>query len=375
MKPWKAIALADLHCGCPRWSPDHFEKCINKFVLPRITDDITYVFICGDFFDTSIVMSSLASYVAVSVISKLKRACHEHHCKLRVLRGTFTHDRDQTKHFLSVSPEYNDCVKVIDTLSVEVDTDTDTSILYMPDNLRYKDIYQAIDNLYAEHKIDKVDLVIRHGYFKHMLDPRVPEPSGCLAYEDFKKYYTGCVLNGHVHFASTYNNIISVGSFGRLNHGDEMAKGFGVLERKEDGTYNYSFVENTDAIKFYTIHLEKYGHDKDLDDAITYLKSEWFDKLEHGGDLVHVRLIAEDRQLTDALTDMLTDKFKNVRVDRYNVPKREQVIENVATDLSELEVITPANLESLLMPLVKQADSSITQEEVHEILDKCKAAK
>ena len=375
MKPWKAIALADLHCGCPRWNPDHFERCVDKFIIPQITDEITYVFICGDFFDTSIVMSSAASYAAVSVISKLKRACHVHHCKLRVLRGTFTHDRDQTKHFLTVSPEYNDWVKVADTLSIEIDPETETSILYMPDNLRHKDIYASLDELYANHHLEKVDVVVRHGYFHHLIDPRLPPPPGSLAYEDFCKYYSGIVLNGHVHFSSVYKNIISIGSFGRLTHGDEGPKGFYIVDRTEDGRYIGKFVENSDAVKFYTIDLQKYGHDKDIADAIEYIKNERKDKIDNGGELVHVRLIAEDRTLVDSLTDTITEMFNNVRVDRYNVAKREQVIENVSTDLSKLEVITPDNLESLLMPLVTQADASVTKDDVHNILESCKATK
>ena len=92
MKPLKALAISDLHCGTPRLDPIHFTACICEYVLPKITKELDYLFICGDFFDLLVTMNSAASFAAMTVISKLKEECFKNDVKLRVLRGTYTHD-------------------------------------------------------------------------------------------------------------------------------------------------------------------------------------------------------------------------------------------------------------------------------------------
>lgn len=374
MKPWKAIALADLHCGCPRWDPLHFRECIDKYVIPVITDEIDYVFICGDFFDLGLNMSSIASAVAISVISDLKRACTDHNCKLRVLRGTFTHDRHQPRHFLASSPEYNKCTRVIEDMSVEVDADTETSILYMPDNLQFDDTYAAVDKLLAEHNLDKVDLVIRHGYFSHMLPPGIPEPANTLDADKFSRYYRGCVLNGHVHLSSIYKNVISVGSFGRLAHGEEGPKGFYKVNRDTEGKYSFEFIENKDALKFNTIDLTPYG--SDVEGSLLHVNDVWMDKIKTYPPGSHVRLVSDDRTLMDAIAERIHSECgSKVHVDKGVATKREQLVENVALNLSDLEVITEENLESLLLPLLQKHNPNVDPQDVHRVIDSCKQHK
>ena len=108
----KILALADLHCGCPRIDPFHFQACIEEYVVPRITPNVSHVIIAGDFFDLLVTMNSIVSVIAMNVISLLKKACYDNGVKLRVLRGTYTHDRNQLVHFTASSPEYNSCIKM-----------------------------------------------------------------------------------------------------------------------------------------------------------------------------------------------------------------------------------------------------------------------
>lgn len=374
MKPWKAIALADLHVGNPRWDPVHFRECFDKCVLPQINDSVDYVFICGDFFDLGLNMSSVASAVAISVISDLKRACMEHNCKLRVLRGTFTHDRHQPRHFLASSPEYNACTSVIEDMRIEVDGDLGLSILYMPDNLQYEDMYGAVDKLFEEHHLEKVDVVIRHGYFSHMLPPGIPEPSNTLDADKFSRFYRGCVLNGHVHNTSIYRNVISIGSFGRMAHGEEGPKGFYIINCDENGTYKFNFVENVYALNFSTIDLQPYG--TDIEGAMLHVKDVWLDKMRGFPEGSHIRLISDDRVLMDSIADRIHAEFGNrIRVDKGIATKREQLIENAALNLSDLEVITPDNLEDLLADLLEQTGKHVSREDLHRVLESCSQRK
>lgn len=370
-RQFKALALADLHVGCPRLDPLIFQACIEEYVVPRITRDISHVFICGDYFDLLINMSSIASLVATSVISRLKQKCYENGVKLRVLRGTHTHERNQTKHFLVASPQYNDCVRLFEELAIEYDEDTGMNFLYIPDNLKYADINEEVEKLLSAHALKSVDVVIHHGYFKHMLPPGIPEPSGTLDYDKFNKFYTGCVLNGHVHVRSIYKNIVSIGSFDRMAYGEEEAKGFYQIERDANGVYKFEFIENQHAQQFVTIDMREFSSN-DLKPAIDWV----FKNLPARNKTVrpiHVRLLTDDTSLVEGIKTALQESVNDVIVDRTASTKREQMIENITLDLSELVEITPDNLQDLLLPIIqKQHPSAITPEELKAVLDELK---
>ena len=375
MKPLKALAISDLHCGNPRLDPIHFTACICEYVLPKITKELDYLFICGDFFDLLVTMNSAASFAAMTVISKLKEECFKNDVKLRVLRGTYTHDRDQPKHFMTASPEYNSCVEVVDSMCIEYDKDLDTTILYMPDNLSFgATIYEHVEKLLKLHMLDKVDIVIHHGYFKHMLPPGIPEPSGTLDFEIFKKFYKGCVLNGHVHTTSIHQNVISVGSFDRFAYGEEEDKGFYIVKRDDTGKYSYEFVKNEHAIPFWTINLKDFDN-QDIRPVIDHVDSVWGPKIRRAREMklpVHIRLVTNDSGIMDGMTQYLRDTYPHIAVDRGVATKKEQILEKVAMDLSELPVITPDNVADLAIPIIKKMHPDASDEELKAVIDGCK---
>lgn len=374
MKPWKAIVLADLHCGNPRLDSAHFIGVMEEYVFPRITQDLTYVFIAGDFFDLLVNMNSASSLAALTVISRLKRLCYENKVRLRVLRGTYTHDRNQPRHFAVVAPEYNEFVSVCDTMCVEYDDETETSILYIPDDLKLSNIYDETEKLLEHHGLKQVDLVIHHGYFKHMLPPGIPEPNGTLDYDKFKKFYKGCVFNGHVHTPSIHQNVISVGSLDRFAYGEEEAKGFYIISRDAEGRYTYEFVENKHAYPFWTINLKAFNEDS-MRNAVDYVRSAWYPKIQTAIDkrlAVHVRLVADTPGLIDGVAQVLHEVFPNIVVDKGASTKKEQYIENIAMDLSELPIITPDNVTDLAIPIIKKQHPDASDEEIRRVIEECK---
>lgn len=372
MKNVKLLALADLHVGNPRIDPFHFIGCIREYVIPRITSDVDYVFIAGDFFDMLLNMNSQASMIALTAISELKKACSENNVKLRVLRGTLTHDRNQPKHFETASPEYSGCVEYKDTMCVEYDAENKLSILYMPDNLPYDNIEDEVVKVLDANALKQVDVVIHHGYFKHMLPPGIPEPKGTLDYETFKKFYSGCVLNGHVHISSIYKNVLSIGSFDRMAYGEEEPKGFYEVTRDDKGVYQFSFIENKHAYPFWTVNLGRFG--SDVAGAIEYFKSAWFPKIEAVKELnvpVHLRLATENHEVMDSCSQAVRDAYACVIVDKGTAAKTTQLLENVKTNLEELPEITPENLEELALPFIKKQYPNVDPQEVHTVIEGC----
>ena len=338
MRKFKAIALADLHCGCPRLDPVHFTETIRKFVLPKIQADVTHVFIAGDFFDLSVTMNSSASAAAMTVITELKNCCAAAGARLRILRGTFTHDRNQSRHFLLASPEFNYCTKLYDTLAIEYDEETKLNFLYMPDNLRYSDIYEEVENLLKAHHLERV-----------------------------------CVLNGHVHTSSIYNNVVSIGSFDRFAYAEEEDKGFYIVTRSDDGLYSYEFVKNEDANPFWTINLQNFG--PDTESAIKYIQENWLDKLKASTDrniTPHVRILSDDAGMIEGICTFIGIQSPMTIVNRGIATKREQIIESAKLDLEVLPKITPDNLEELLIPILQKRSANVDLARVHEVLEACR---
>lgn len=89
---------------------------------------------------------------------------------------------------------------------------------------------------------------------------------------------------GHIHTFSHYEKIIAQGSFDRLRHGEEEAKG-GVLCTISENGNSFCFIQNKLAKTFKTINIRQ----KDLDLALVYLEKE-LGKLKINS---HVRIKAD----------------------------------------------------------------------------------
>ena len=362
------LAISDVHIGCPRLNPKLLHDKFVKFLYPQITSEISILFICGDFFDNLLNLNAYAAFVAMDIIKELKHLCRQVGCDLRVLRGTFTHDRDQPKHFVNGEDPEDLSVRLFDKLAFEHHARTGLNIIYIPDNLKCDDIYENIHELLESHNLEKADILVHHGYFKHMLPEALIAkglPHGCLEVDKIQKYVKGCVLNGHVHISSIYQNVISIGSFDRLAHGEEEPKGFYRIDIDEAG-YKFKFIENKDATKFITYNLLTFNSEQ----AVSYFNSEFSHLVEklRDDEPIRVRVISDDKAVLEGCTQIAKGMYKNVMVDQGSMAKRSNTIENVATDLSELPIITDKNLVELLMPILKKQDPSVKEETVKAIL-------
>ena len=363
------LAISDVHIGCPRLNPKLLHDKFKKFLYPQVTSDISILFICGDFFDNLLNLNAYAAFVAMDIIKELKHLCRSVGCDLRVLRGTFTHDRDQPKHFVNGEDPEDTSVKLYDKFSIEHHSKTGLNILYIPDNIKFNDVYESIHELLKGHNLEKVDILVHHGYFKHILPEALLVkglPHGCLEVEKIQKYVKGCVLNGHVHISSIYQNVISIGSFDRLAHGEEEPKGFYRIDI-DGNDYRFKFIENKDATKFITYNLLTFTSEQALD----YFSSEFSKLVEQlrDNEPIRVRVISDDKAIIEGCTQIAKGMYSNVMIDQGTIAKRCNLIENVTTDLSELPIITDSNLLELLMPILKKQNPNVREENVKSILE------
>lgn len=373
------LAISDIHIGCPRIDPYKLKERLQKYLYPHI-EGKQILFICGDFFDTQLSLNSRAAFVAMEIIREIKDICRSVKCDLRVLRGTFTHDRNQPKHFINgEDPDITD-VRLYDTMAIEHHDKTGLDILYMPDNLVSDDIYGDIRKLLESHGLDHVDLLIHHGYFKHMLPDALINkglPNGCLEVEKTNKFVWGATLNGHVHVSSIYENVISIGSFDRLAHGEEEPKGLYRIDIDKHFThaitgedcdvYKFTFIENMDANKFITFNLLSY----EPQEALKKFEDRWSDLIHKFKDneTVRIRIMSNDKSVVEGCSQIAKTLYNDVIVDQSSVVKREQLIENVAMNLDELPMITPENIWQLVIPIIKKAYPNVSEETVKKVID------
>lgn len=367
MNPTSILAISDVHIGCPRLNPFLLHERFTKFLYPRITKDISILFICGDFFDSLINLSNPSSREAMTIIKELKFLCRSVGCDLRVLRGTFSHDRDQPLHFIHREDPNDNTVKMFDKISFEYHEKTGLNIVYIPDNHGSKDIYSDIAELLKAHNVEKADILVHHGYFIHMFPPGIKPDKNALDVDVIQKYIKGCVLNGHVHRSSIYKNVISIGSFDRLAHDEDDPKGFYQVDIEGD-KYKFNFIENKEANKFITIDLLGYGENQEA--ALKYFCDEWARMIPTfiEGHVVHVRVKTDDKTINDACRTAAKEMWKWTIVDAAKTVKRDQVLENINTCLDELPVITPGNIETLLMPIIERRSHKISPEDLHDII-------
>lgn len=362
------LAISDIHVGCPRMNPHLLHEKFKKYIYPQITESTNILFICGDFFDTLLNLNAYASFEAMDIIKELKFLCRKCNCDLRILRGTFTHDRNQPKHFVNGENPNDLTVRLFDTMSIEHHEKTGLDILYMPDNLVSNDIYEDIRQLLEKHNLEKVDILVHHGYFKHMLPEALLTkglPHGCLEVERISKYVRGCVLNGHVHISSIYQNVISIGSFERLTHGEEEPKGFYRIDIK-NGIYSFEFIENEDANIFKTFNLQSYS----AEDAMHVFEEKWLQIIPSFRDdePVRIRIVSGDKSVIEGCSQLAKSQYDNVIIDQASVVKRENLIENIAVDLDVLPIISPANIVDLLIPILRKTNPTVSRDRVNEIL-------
>ena len=73
------------------------------------------------------------------------------------------------------------------------------------------------------------------------------------------------INSGHIHTFSTFEKIISNGSFDRLSHGEEEPKGGVLCTIAANGENSFTFIENKGSKKYITIKLIGLDLDKALE--------------------------------------------------------------------------------------------------------------
>lgn len=353
----KIVDLSDLHFGNKLVNSEHMYTSLVEYAYPVILKS-NMVIISGDLFHSLIDLNHTASHFVIRFINDLVTMSIEHGIKIRLLRGTFTHDRNQLlyiqSHICEVVSSGRADIKIYDKISIDEEciADERLSICYLPDDLPYnseEDVLDIVRKLLASRKMDKVDIVIGHGYCKHVLPYGVTGPPVTYTLDGLASICKHVAIFGHIHTPSikkTSNiTVVYVGSMERMNHGEEEKKGFIVLDTSN---WTTKFIENKNTLVFSTYRST-------ISDIETVVESflKWMSTVPLRMDNPnYIRVIHESREVRQLLGKLVADMFKDYKCiytsKKASDDKTFISDTDISTDAPSLVIPTEDNIVELL---------------------------
>jgi UDP-2,3-diacylglucosamine pyrophosphatase LpxH len=349
------LAISDIHLGHPRNTTEEIIKALDTFFENYSTDpQLDIIFIVGDLFDRLLDFSSEESRISTLWAARLIRYCGEYNIKLRVLEGTPSHDWGQSEIFNTIHHVSNLPVdmKYMNSLCIEHIEDLGITVLYIPDEWTSstEKTFEEVKEQLAIHSLKQVDIAMMHGNFNYQLPmqaikaPRHNEEN----YLSIVKYF---ISIGHIHTSSVNSRILAQGSFDRLSHGEEEAKGGIRCEINKDGTCEYFFIENKAAKIFKTIKIRSL----DLDQCVQQIERQTA-KLPTDS---YIRIKAKKDHPIIIGFDEIKKRFPHFVMSKITIEEEDQNKFNLIEDVQDQSVyipitITRDNIQALLFDEIRQ---------------------
>jgi hypothetical protein len=250
----RIAVFSDIHLG-HRQNPtaDIVDNLRRALPDNEETARLDMIILAGDVFDDLLEFNDEAVMEAEQWIADLLRLCAKHGIKLRVLEGTPSHDWKQSNQFSSINEfaKIGADLKYVKELAIEYEQDYDKWFLFVPDEWGPPEkTLSQIRSLMDARGLTHVDYAVMHGQFEFQMPEHIPAPKhDSDAYLQLVRHW---IWIGHDHTYKTKDRIFVQGSFDRLTHGQEEAKGH-VRTVVKDGKSTMRFVENRGAKIFKTI--------------------------------------------------------------------------------------------------------------------------
>lgn len=356
---FRYLSVGDVHLG-HRTTPA--ELIIRNLDL-TITDDLLkeadMLIITGDLFDRQLNNGDIVVHQINRWITKLMFRCSAFNTMIRVVEGTPSHDREQSRFF--VEQKENAFIDVdlhyTKNLSIEYIEKLDSYFLYVPDkhNPSTDVTLSEVKKLMSELSIEQVDFAIMHGAFSYQLPAIVPEPTHDE--NEYLKLVKHQILIGHVHLMTINERILAAGSFDRICHNDEGTKGLFQVTVKEDGTWERKFIENRWAKKYVTLEC----HGLDTMQLVVAVR-QFLADLPKGSS---VRLRCNPHDVANGDIDVFRKEYSNydwqITIDKIESKKNTVAETFKAFDMSKFKAITPESILDLVAPmLANMADDDTT---------------
>lgn len=311
------LVIADIHAGAME-SDRLFTELNEEFIkYVKSMKLIDFIVIAGDLFDTKLSLNSDHVRGIFGFLKELADLCVKKNIKLRIIKGTESHDNKQLDvlRFLANS---NLDVKIFDKVCDE-ELFPGMKVLYIPEE------YISSKDEYYENYLrgDKTyDMVFGHGlmnevaFVAKMQESEVTmNRAPIFKSEELLDVCRGPIFFGHIHKPQIIKDrIFYVGSFSRWCFGEEEPKGFrSVVYTPDTGKFKSEFIENKLSKKYDTIVIDykssfyKDDDNKRMDYIISLVTNSKSDKLRL------IFNIPADYPEPKLLVDMINETFMNYR--------------------------------------------------------------
>lgn len=347
-------------------------EAFEKTIFPVLAEtDI--LFINGDFFDTLVIFDSHGFDPIYDLILRLFKMCDQHKVALRIMRGTWTHDRNQIRRFNAFYRNSHSTfdfriVETIDFESIVVRNRT-LRFMYVPDDLPFKssdDIVAVINDKLVELGWNYVDYGCMHGFFEFTYPKGVSQENTIVFREDQFPFIRKLINVGHVHHYGNSGNVFSNGSFDRLCHGEEEIKGcIKVLDYPDH--YTAQFVENKYAEIFDTLFFSETDTTEIVRDKI----SAHLGKIISSR-VIHLRFVSETLEFQSAIKEWMDQVYPEVKK-TFKTPKdsiRKPIIAPTSDLIQAVEkrvAPTPKTIASFICSYIDK-DYNLSIEEVEDLI-------
>lgn len=329
---------ADVHVDA---IPIEALKKEKKIFLDHIsTNQQDLIVIVGDYFHSKIPANSPYMKEAVKLFAEVCRICKANNTKLRIIRGTESHDNDQLDILGAMDVALDIDLRIINKVEEE-ELFSGFKVLYLPEE--YLNDMDAYYHQYFDEN-DKYSMILGHGlvdkaaFIAHIQESEETRTSAPIF--KLKKLHEIClgpIYFGHIHTHMLFNRFRYVSSYSRYAHGEESAKGFmaGVYDiTKQD--FMDMFIENTLARKYTTIKIKE---DSELfDKEPQYIVSEALEiATQVLEDFVRIEIdIPESYEKSNLLVAMLNETIKNRKIKlKINTTHKERMVAKIKEKISE----------------------------------------
>lgn len=375
MTELNTLTISDIHLGHRRNSASDMIAALNKAIPDdHETSNLDIIFLAGDVFDGLLTFPEDSVSEILLWFERLLRICGKYQIILRVLEGTPSHDRGQSKNFeaLHRSMHFDTDFKYVDTLSIEYIEKFKIHVLYVPDewDKETENTLEQVKALMHERNLDKVDFAIMHGNFEYQLPSAAKNAPrhNSQEYLNLVKHY---IFIGHIHTFSCLDRIIAQGSFDRISHGEEEPKGYvKATVNLETNERNFFFIENKDARIYKTIQLLT----NNLDENLEIIKARVKDLPNNAC----VRIKADKTNPLLSNMNILVAMYPTITWTKNVISDDDQVLSDSLIEIeSEYTPITvnKSNIISLLLDRMKTKAIdhdvfTIAEKQLHEIVNK-----
>ena len=286
-------------------------------------------------------------------LKKYLADCHARKILVRILAGTFSHDRNQPEMFEILKPKNSPYIKYIDKLSIEYIQEFNIHILYVPDNFGKKpksEIYDESLKLIANLGLKQVDFIFLHGTFDYQIPFLDSVKHDFYDSKIWSKLAKKVIMTGHVHKPSNKLNIYSSGSFDRIAHGEMHPKGaYNVFFNKDD--VQCKFIENKNAMIYDTITITPETTSKEIQNLL----DKYLEKRPMKG--ASIRLKGGVGDVVRPIIEEYTRCYPEYQFDLANAIEAGVVIDDVLYEPENYKgiVLDPSNLNESLIGFMKKS--------------------